>query len=199
MRPNMKSHFIISGVGRSGTTFLVSLLTRLGLDTGFEISNLESEIDQKSRGGLEHNLLKKEDECPYVVKNPWLCLHIEEIIKRETVSIDHVLIPIRALYDCAESRRRASEKKAISGGLWGTESYEKGVQESILAKNLYNLIHILVKNNIPFSFIEYPNFIYDPKYLYNNIPILFDNIPFNNFKKAFDLIYESDSENEIYS
>ena len=33
-----RRHLVITGVGRSGTTFLVELLTGLGLDTGFHVT-----------------------------------------------------------------------------------------------------------------------------------------------------------------
>ena len=48
-----RHHIIISGTGRAGTTFLVQLLTELGLDTGFPKGQ---KIDQNSSAGLELDL-----------------------------------------------------------------------------------------------------------------------------------------------
>jgi len=47
---------IISGTGRAGTTFLVQLLTELGLETGYTPGDEHRHIDEHSQGGLEHNL-----------------------------------------------------------------------------------------------------------------------------------------------
>jgi len=47
---------IISGTGRAGTTFLVRLLTELGLETGYGPGELDRHIDGNSHGGLEHKL-----------------------------------------------------------------------------------------------------------------------------------------------
>lgn len=184
MKIKTRSHFIISGVGRSGTTFIVTLLTHLGLDTGFNASDIEDNIDKNSKGGLEFNILKS--TCPYIVKSPWFCHHAETAIKNEEIDIDHVLIPIRELYSSAESRRQAAEKGSIKGGLWDTTSFERGAQEAVLAEYMYGLIYTLTRYNIPFSFVEFPNLINDPKYLYDELHMLVKNIPFKKFLIAFN-------------
>jgi hypothetical protein len=46
-----KHHIIISGTDRSGTTFLVQLLTALGLDTGF--TDLTSPVFANCDAGME--------------------------------------------------------------------------------------------------------------------------------------------------
>lgn len=43
-----KSHTIIAGTGRAGTTLLVRLFTRMGMDTGFNDS--DTEMAEKSIG-----------------------------------------------------------------------------------------------------------------------------------------------------
>jgi hypothetical protein len=59
-------HCLISGTGRAGTTFLVVLLTRLGLDTGFAEETMM--IDEIARAGLEHAFI--EPTSPYLIKSP---------------------------------------------------------------------------------------------------------------------------------
>ncbi len=44
---------MITGIGRCGTTFLVELLTHLGLDTGVEPASARSGIDDVARAALE--------------------------------------------------------------------------------------------------------------------------------------------------
>ena len=62
---------IITGTGRAGTTFLVRLLTELGLETGISRKNWHKKFYPACNAGLEHNLL--DPETPYIVKNPALC------------------------------------------------------------------------------------------------------------------------------
>ena len=72
----MKHHVIISGTGRAGTTFLVQLLTALGLDTGFDSPT--SGIFENCRAGMEWDL--RHPNAPYIIKNPWLCDYLHEIM-----------------------------------------------------------------------------------------------------------------------
>jgi hypothetical protein len=67
-------HCLISETGRTGTTFLVILLTRLGVDTGF--TRETATIDNAARAGLEHTGI--EATSPYLIKSPWLCDQIDD-------------------------------------------------------------------------------------------------------------------------
>jgi hypothetical protein len=64
-----KRHVIISGTGRAGTTFLVQLLTELGLDTG--LTDSHTDIFENCNAGMEKDL--REPDAPYIVKSPFLC------------------------------------------------------------------------------------------------------------------------------
>ena len=52
------SHVVISGTGRAGTTFLVQLLTHLGLDTGFDPHTMEALPATDLQAALKFTLLK---------------------------------------------------------------------------------------------------------------------------------------------
>jgi|APSaa5957512535_1039671.scaffolds.fasta_scaffold150869_2 hypothetical protein len=99
----MKSHTIISGTGRTGTTLLVQLFTRLGLDTGFRDKKMI--IDPIAKSGLEHHSFTP--ETPYIIKSPWLCDYLENVVT--TVTIDHAIIPIRDLKSVVASRIRVQQ------------------------------------------------------------------------------------------
>ena len=64
-------HIVITGTGRAGTTFLMHLLTELGLETGFSPETLSQNISQDSNSGLEW---PNEDflsgKAPRVFKSP---------------------------------------------------------------------------------------------------------------------------------
>ena len=59
------SHVIIAGTGRAGTSFLIQLLTRLKLNTGF----YDIQLDKKCNAGLEYQI-EEIKHWPYIVKNP---------------------------------------------------------------------------------------------------------------------------------
>src|SRR5688572_24304601 len=101
-----RHHIIISGTGRSGTTFLVQLFTSLGLDTGFP--DPTSAVLANCNGGMEWNI--RDPNAPYIVKSPWLCDSLDEILEQGDVVVDHALIPVRELYAAAESRRDVSRR-----------------------------------------------------------------------------------------
>src|SRR5436309_11606939 len=96
-----KHHLIISGTGRTGTTFLVQLLTELGLDTGFADSR--SEIFSNCNAGMELDI--RRPDAPYIIKTPRLCNYLDEVLQSGQVIIDHAIIPMRDLYSAAQSRR----------------------------------------------------------------------------------------------
>ena len=57
---------LITGTGRSGTTFLVELLANLGLDTGYKPEELKDHKKKVGRAGLEKDI--RADDSPYIVK-----------------------------------------------------------------------------------------------------------------------------------
>jgi hypothetical protein len=135
----MGHHAVIAGTGRCGTTFLVELLTRLKLDTGYSEEQLDKQRSRKdgpsgervnriinpldkdftytawdpiSRAGLEYDVLR--DNAPYIVKSPSFCDIASKVLARDDIKIDHVFVPMRDLSAAAESRRqvvRANEKR----------------------------------------------------------------------------------------
>jgi hypothetical protein len=127
-----RHHLIISGTGRAGTTFLVQLLTELGLDTGFTGSC--AEIDPIAHAGLEHDL--RAVDAPYVVKSPWLCDQLDELLARGDIRVDHAIIPVRDLSSAAKSRsevhkRAGSPRRASSIRGGGPSSRESSTSSSM--------------------------------------------------------------------
>lgn len=211
-----KQHVVITGTGRSGTTFLVELLTYLGLDTGFTPENLDSRRYELARAGLEYDLTM--EECPYIVKKIRFCEHARQILSQNDIRIDHVFIPMRDLYSAAESRRFVQKstlsemspidrwalseiKKELPGGLWHTTSSEAGEQERILLEQLYELLLALSDTMVPVTVMRYPRIVNDAAYLFHKLEPVLQGIPFERFDAAFaktvrpDLVH-SFSEND---
>ena len=183
----MKHHIIISGTGRSGTTYLVQLLTALGLDTGFP--SLTSDIYENCDAGMEKDI--RESDAPYIVKSPWLCDYLGEVLEKNQIIIDHAIIPIRDLFAAAESRRDVVKRTitqdtspdTIPGGLWHTVKPEE--QEIILMGQLYKLIYILTYYDINMTFVYFPRIVMDANYLYTKLKNIFLQIDYEQFRSAF--------------
>jgi len=181
-----RHHTIITGTGRAGTTFLMQLLTALGLDTGF--SGVTRAIDPNCNAGMEWDLGR--DDAPYIVKSPWLCDRLDELLTEKDIIIDHAIVPVRDLFAAAESRRdvmRRSDSsltpKEIPGGLWHTEEFDK--QESVLTQQLYHLMQTLASRDIPLTLLYFPRLVLDPHYLYRKLTPVFGDIPLETWLSEF--------------
>jgi hypothetical protein len=177
-----KHHLIISGTGRAGTTFLVQLLTELGLDTGFPHAN--SDINPSSNAGMEWNI--KHPNAPYIVKSPALGKELEELLEAGKIVVDFAIIPIRELYASAESRRTVQghkKERDKPGGLILTEN--PGDQEAVLAMQLHRLVHTLAKHDVPMIWLHFPRLVQDPAYLYGKIKPVIPGQTLETFSQAF--------------
>ena len=182
-----RRHLIISGTGRAGTTFLVQLLTELRLDTGF--TDPWSGRFANCDAGMEWDL--RRPDAPYIVKNPEICDHLEELLDRGEITVDHAIVPIRDLYSAAESRRvvtRRSEPRAVNvpGGLWHTANPE--LQEAVLAERFHELIFAIIKHDVPLTLLCFPRFVREPDYLYGKLVRAFPGLDRNAFLRAFQVV-----------
>ncbi len=204
----IRNHIVITGTGRCGTTFLVELYTALGLDTGFAMDDLRGDkYYEGARAGLERDI--RRDHCPRVVKSPHFCDLAAEIVQREDVHIEHVLVPMRDLQAAAESRRFVTEShaeqlsgtqklkqklkpKSVPGGLWQTKSGEAGEQELVLLNVFYRLILSLTETSVPITFMKYPRIVKDGPYLYGKLRPTLDGMSEAQFMEAFNRVANPD-------
>ncbi|HEX4264603.1 MAG TPA: hypothetical protein VH597_09715 [Verrucomicrobiae bacterium] len=188
----VRHHVIISGTGRAGTTFLVQLLTELGLDTGF--SDPYAKFCEERRAGMELELWKN-PSAPYIVKSPGLCEDLDRILKTEDIVIDHAIIPIRDLYSAAESRRDVARKgrpkflipqRFLGFRKWLIRRPED--QETVLAHRFYKLVHTVAEHDIPMTLLFFPRLANDAKYLFEKLNFLLDGVSYEKFAQAFQKI-----------
>ena len=197
-----RHHTVISGTGRAGTTFLVQLLTRLGLPTGYKAEDFDDERFRKGpRAGLERNI--RDQDAPYIVKDPWFCDFAGEIFANPDIAIDYLIIPVRDHHAAAESRRHVVQEYLatgrwrrrlkywikpfeVEGGLWLTRSKERGKQEEIILNQLYQLMLETANTFTPVILLKFPRIVKDCDYLYQKLKPVLGSISQTDFKKAFD-------------
>lgn len=180
----MRKHIIITGTGRTGTSFLIQLMTNIGLDTGFDKDAIKSVLKNKAHAGLENDIRK--ENCHYIVKSPWFCDYVAEIVQNNEIILDHIFIPIRDIYAAAESRRRATKIGSSSGCLWNTDSMQIGDQEQILLSKIYKLMFVLSDLHVPLTFIKYPRLTKDPLYLFTKLKPVLKDVAFDYFLDIFN-------------
>lgn len=203
----------ISGTGRAGTTFIIQLMTEIGLDTGYsrnEDDHKPQGADQHffdaARAGFERDIFAVDN--PFIVKSPYLCDHVDDVLKAG-IAIRHIIIPTRSVYEAAESRRLVqrettgtSSGQGVAGGLWGTDDDQK--QEEVLALKLSRLIEAAVRNEIPMTFLSFPRLVREPDYTYNKLKFLFPFTSKASFRRAFvrrqrlDWVHDF-SDSEVYA
>jgi hypothetical protein len=183
---------VIAGTGRAGTTFLVAVLSDLGLDTGFR----PGVGMNGAAGGLEHVSIDRAD-MPRVVKSPGLSTRLGSLLDAEVVKVDHVIIPMRDLDIAAASRVRVAgygRFLGVRGGFTGTRSAAR--QRGVLATMLGELIWTITRHDLPHTFLEFPRFTHDWQYTYDKLGFLSPGLTADDFKTALEGRYDSSAIRE---
>jgi len=176
-----KSKIIITGTGRAGTTFLVQLLTELGLDTGYTPETWPRNFHSHCSAGLEQDPV--DPNSPRIVKSPDLCATLADLLASGRITVEHAIIPIRRLDDAARSRIRVGGNGKTPGGLWQTADPE--TQKPLLAEKFHQLVQTLAAHDIPLTFLDFPRFAQDPIYTREKLHWLLRDIDAATFSAAF--------------
>lgn len=176
----------------------MALFTRLGLDTGFSAEQVSRDLARPARAGLEWDLRRR--DLPRVVKNPNLCDHIDEVLARRDLRIEHLIVPLREPAEAARSRRQAQQAglaalpwhkrwravlkgKAVDGGLWpGTTA---AAQEQVAVDRVHRLLLAVAARDIPVTLLAYPRLIRDPAYLFAKLKPVLPGVDWPRFHAAF--------------
>lgn len=160
----------IGGYGRSGSSFLVQILTHLGFKTGWDKATVDRTLDHPSRAGLERVEASSKNSNIEVFKRPGFFNQCK-LNKEEYGDIEFFIIPIRGIDNAVKSSLLCN--KLGSGGRGGT--HNKTAEENRIEK-LFHFgkdVDTCVLYDIPFTFLKYPKYINDIEYFYDCLlPIL---------------------------
>lgn len=176
-----KHKVVVTGSGRAGTTFVMAVLTRLGMNTGFNEQDIQK-IDCTTKAGLEVGTILHDN---YIMKNPNFMFlpFIYNIFKY--CEIDMIYIPIRDLEEVSLSRAKIGD---ANGGWMNCGSKTVGEQESVLAVALGRLIVFLVRTGTPFVLVDFKRMVTNAQYMYDMFSFVMNKyaITFEQFKTCYD-------------
>jgi len=188
-----RSKILISGPTGTGTTFIIGLLHRLGFDTGFDDEIVTKVITDRGkgleyiRGGVTRKpwlAAKKQgrDISPEVIKQPiqdygddggtGIIGDVLDTVDENEWFVHHVLVTIRSLTSVVESiERRMKTGDKVMFKVRGDEA--KRQRELLAAEGFYKLACKLAVREHPYTLIEFPKSVEDPKYCFRKLrPIL---------------------------
>jgi len=170
---------LITGTGRSGTTFLIKLFSFLEFDTGYDRNNYKEFIHSNCNSGMEKNYKANN----YIIKNPLFMSNIKYILEDRSVKIKTIIIPIRDFKLSANSRFKY---RLNAGGLWNAINEQTQIQ--YYKDIMVNYIYFMTKYDINTIFIDFDKMISDKQYLFNKLKNILDekNITFELFCNVYD-------------
>jgi hypothetical protein len=185
---------VITGVGRSGTTLLVEVLTELGFDTGVGTDKVVPYLP-KVRAGLECPV--DAPDAPTVVKDLTLGFRMREVLERNDVDIAHVIIPTRRLDVALASRIRAANyghrpfrRGALTGTMLATE------QQEVLERMRDEIVGALDDFGVPYSLLEFPRYTSDAAYTHATLAPVLGDITVDDVQDALERCVRPDRIHE---
>jgi hypothetical protein len=168
---------IVTGPGRSGTTFIMQLLTRLGFDTSFKpyhepVRNdwragcefvLSLDMENNSNETIKHGIAK----APRVLKSCDWAFCLKFLLSNELIEVDHVIVPFRDLDVAAQSRIAAGLHWLIDPNCPNEHLVQS--QANVHGLALGRVTEACLLFGIPMYLPRFPAIVQDEQYCYECI------------------------------
>ena len=167
----------IAGPGRSGTSFLVSLLKEWGFSTPDDDGNWH----ETAKAGLESRI---GGASPFDVdKDPWAFNYLDRLTDEQLAQYSVLIVPIRDLRHAAVSRSVQERFSRMSSGdldswawdTWGVvpggavfDTSVSGVEE-VLREGLWRLLEVASMRGLPIVILNFPRIVSDFDYLWSQL------------------------------
>lgn len=168
---------LISGPGRSGTSFLIQLLTRTTGLTGYE--PYKEPVSDEVRAGGEwkeysnitslDDLKDKLQNCPTIIKSPSIPLYLKPFLLGGYLELAHCIIPVREHYDAAESRMGVDLHWP-----WAGKDLDSQAQANDII--LGRTVEACILADVPITFTKFPRVVLDCDYCYTKVSIALEDI-----------------------
>jgi len=194
---NYKSRhkLIITGLPRSGTTFMAATLTELKLGTGYTQKKARQVMEanygaleylRDFRRGIVKDLDNGEDNTPKIIKHPSdeEANLILPLARERGWIVDHVLISFRELDPLIKS---SIERWANSRKITSEERLQK---EKNKLNKLYpftfgKIVMDILTYEYPHTFIEFPRLVKDESYCYECMKPFLKGISYQRFSQVY--------------
>lgn len=178
----MKHHIVVTGPGRAGTSFLMQLLTRMGIETGFkpydepfdaEGIRAGCEYDLNINDELTHAQIRSRlEEVPFVFKAPDWSWRMKEYLHYNLTIIDHVILPFRDFDLAAKSRLDAGLAWMVDESIQD-ELERVGVQAAVHAAMFGRALEACYLYRIPVSILRFPLLVESAEYCFERLNRVF--------------------------
>lgn len=189
---------IITGTGRAGTSFLIGLMTYLGLPTGFTTQEVnETLFYTHAHAGLEidpkydnNQKLLSCTENNYIFKTPRF---ISTYNWLDALNLKTVIIPIRKDTHAARSREIQSKFTDRAGG-WVEALSPNSTYKEQLDYNNHHLVNLICEiskhTKINTIFMSFPEHVHSSEYSFTKLKEILDeyNIKKHTFVKNHNLL-----------
>lgn len=168
--------YAVTGTGRCGTTFLMIIFTKLGLNTGF--TEYEESRIKRLPCNSGYEVLDKDLD---IIKSPGFLLRAD---RRDYIKKGYyIFILQRNFEEVTQSQKRLQKK---DGGCIVIRNEE--THPNRLSKLQDDFIDWCRENQIGYKVIDFHVMIEQPNYLYDILKPtgVIDNIDFNTFKSAWE-------------
>ena len=149
---------IITGAGRSGTTFLVRLFTLCKMNTGFTEQEVTTRIPRCNAGLERDNIEQSENR---VLKSPSFSFTLDDSLKRGAI-VDLVIMPVRDIKHVAASRVGLGYH---DGGFWKAKDLQSQIKTCAEAYN--STRSACVKHNIKLLELDFNIMVTKPYILFS--------------------------------
>lgn len=190
----MEDKVIITGSGKCGTTFLMELLSTLGLGTGYAPGWQAIKEQKETRYiDLEWPVRGKyaRKRMPYIIKGPMLCDDLLERAERWDWNIEHVYVLLRNWEDVAQNDyERYLRMIAIDPSRRWDMSKQKHMKwaKCEAASKIGNLMVQVVSKELPYTFMMFPRIVTDPTYLYGKLEFVLKGMSYDAFLEGFNAV-----------
>lgn len=183
---------IITGPGRSGTTFVIRLLAELGFDTGFDPEDPPYREEWRAgcewRANVDYTTLTTDelqeviDAAPRIVKSPDWSVWLKTMLSDGVIEVDHLIVPFRDLDVSAKSRVGAGLDWLMPDDIGDEHRVE--FQGNIHAMALGRVVEAAMLYSVPMTIMHFPLLVEDVDYCYSKLSVIFD-VDYDEFKRAF--------------